>query len=77
MTKVTTKLGTCHVRSDTSHPCPRRAMVETRGVPFCEQCAREQQAYFAIGKMTQELMVDRAKQIPRLPPYEPLVEALN
>ncbi|HZB82568.1 MAG TPA: hypothetical protein VE288_06955 [Rubrobacteraceae bacterium] len=77
MTKVTTKLGTCQVRSETGHPCPRPAVVEIRGVPFCEQCACEQQAYFAIGEMTQELTVDRAKQIPRLPPYEPLVEALN
>jgi hypothetical protein len=29
-------------------------MVEGRGVPFCETCAREQEAYFAIGELTQE-----------------------
>ena len=29
-------------------------MVEIRGIPFCEACAREQEAYFAIGELTQE-----------------------
>ena len=29
-------------------------MVEIRGIPFCEACAREQKAYFAIGELTQE-----------------------
>ena len=53
--KVTTKLGPCHVRSDTGHPCPRRAVVKIRGIPFCERCAREQEAYFAIGEVTQGL----------------------
>jgi len=28
--------------------------VEIRGVPFCEACACEQEAYFAIGELTQE-----------------------
>ena len=28
--------------------------MEIRGVPFCEACAREQEAYFAIGELTQE-----------------------
>jgi hypothetical protein len=28
--------------------------VEIRGIPFCEVCAREQEAYFAIGELTQE-----------------------
>jgi hypothetical protein len=28
--------------------------VEIRGIPFCESCAREQEAYFAIGELTQE-----------------------
>jgi hypothetical protein len=27
-------------------------VVEVRGVPFCEPCAREQEAYFAIGEIT-------------------------
>jgi len=29
-------------------------VVEIRGVPFCEACAREQEVYFAIGELTQE-----------------------
>ncbi len=28
-------------------------MVEIRGLPFCEACAREQEVYFAIGELTQ------------------------
>jgi hypothetical protein len=28
--------------------------VEIRGIPFCEACACEQEAYFAIGELTQE-----------------------
>ena len=33
-------------------PCPNRAVVEIRGIPFCGACAREQEAYFAIGEFT-------------------------
>jgi hypothetical protein len=29
-------------------------VVEIWGIPFCEACAREQEAYFAIGELTQE-----------------------
>jgi hypothetical protein len=29
-------------------------VVEIRGIPFCEACAREQEAYFAIGELTQK-----------------------
>jgi len=29
-------------------------VVEIRAIPFCEACAREQEAYFAIGELTQE-----------------------
>jgi len=29
-------------------------VVEIRGIPYCEECAREQEVYFAIGKLTQE-----------------------
>ena len=54
MTEATTKLGPCQVRSKTDHPCSRQAVVETWGMPFCERCAREQEAYFAIGELTQE-----------------------
>ena len=28
-------------------------MVKIRGVPFCKPCAREQEAYFAIGELTE------------------------
>ncbi len=41
----------CQVRSRTESPCPRRAAVEIRGVGFCGPCAREQEAYFAIGEL--------------------------
>jgi hypothetical protein len=47
-----TKLRLCKVGSKTDHPCPRQAVVEIRGIPFCERCAREQEAYFAIGEMS-------------------------
>jgi hypothetical protein len=29
-------------------------VVEIWGMPFCECCAHEQEAYFAIGELTQE-----------------------
>jgi predicted Fe-S protein YdhL (DUF1289 family) len=46
--------GSCQVRSKTESPCSRRAQVDILGIPFCEACAREQEAYFAIGELTQE-----------------------
>ncbi len=52
MIGATTKLGPCQVRSKTEHPCPHQAVLEIWGIPFCEACAREQEAYFAIGKLT-------------------------
>jgi len=42
------------VRSRTESPCPRRAEVEILSVAFCRPCAREQEAYFAIGELTHE-----------------------
>jgi hypothetical protein len=51
-TEATKKLGLCQVGSKTDRPCPRLAVVEIRGVPFCEQCACEQEAYFAIGELS-------------------------
>ena len=45
-----TKLGPCQVRSKTEHPCPHQAVMKIWGIPFCEPCAREQEAYLAIGK---------------------------
>jgi hypothetical protein len=59
---TTTKLGLCQVRSKTEHPCPHQAVMEFWGIPFCESCAREQETYFAIGKLTmqpQGLVPDR------------------
>ncbi len=52
MTEAPTKLGLCQVRSKTEHPCPHQAVLEIGGIPFCASCAREQEAYFAIGELT-------------------------
>jgi hypothetical protein len=41
----------CQVRSKTESPCPNLAVAEIRGVAFCGPCAREQEAYFAIGEL--------------------------
>ena len=55
LTKATTKQrDACQVRSKTDYPCPYQAVVEIRGIPFCGACARRQDAYFAIGELTQE-----------------------
>jgi hypothetical protein len=62
LTKATTGLGPCRVRSETDRPCLRSAVVEIQGIPFCEPCAREQEAYFEIGELTQPLAIDRTKQ---------------
>ena len=59
----------CQIRSKTESPCPRRAIVEMRGVAFCGPCAREQEAYFAIGEVTQ----DETQGLLR----KPLAEALE
>ena len=44
----------CQVRSGTDDPCCRPTSVRIGGVPFCEPCAREQEAYFAVGELTEE-----------------------
>ena len=67
-TEATKKLGPCQVRSRTDRPCPRRAVVEVRGVPFCEGCLREQEAYFAVGELMQNVQGLR---------NQPLGEALD
>jgi hypothetical protein len=54
LNEATTKLGPCQVRSNTESPCSRRAEVEILGVAFCVPCARQQEAYFSIGELTQE-----------------------
>jgi hypothetical protein len=48
------KPAPCQVRDKTGNPCPRRAEVKILGVAFCGPCAREQEAYFAIGELTEE-----------------------
>jgi hypothetical protein len=54
LAEATTKPGRCQVRSRTESPCARRAEVEILGVAFCGPCARQQEAYFAIGELTHE-----------------------
>jgi hypothetical protein len=54
LTEVTTKLVPCQVGIDAEDPCPRSAEVEILGVAFCRPCARQQEAYFAIGELTHE-----------------------
>jgi FXSXX-COOH protein len=54
LTEATTKPGPCQVRSRTGSPCTRHAEVEILGVALCGPCAREQEAYFTIGELTQE-----------------------
>ena len=66
-----TKPGPCQVRSRTGNPCPRRAEVEILGVAFCGPCARQQEAYFAIGELTQQ--EDEARGFRS----KPLAEALE
>jgi hypothetical protein len=64
------KLGPCQVGSETDSPCPRLAVVEIRGMPFCERCAGKQEAYFAVGELTQE-------EEARVLRDEPLAEVLG
>ena len=54
LSKATKELGACRVRSGTDDPCPRPAAVRIEGVPLCAGCARDQEAYFAIGKLMEE-----------------------
>ena len=54
LTPATTKPGPCQMRSKTESPCLHRAVVELQGMPLCEACAREQEAYFAIGELATE-----------------------
>ena len=60
----------CQVRSKTESPCPNLAILEIRGVPFCGPCAREQEAYFAIGELV-------AREEARAPRGRALAEALG
>jgi hypothetical protein len=58
------------VRSRMDSPCPRTADVEIMGVAFCGPCARQQEAYFAIGELTDD---EEARDLRS----GPLVEALE
>ena len=71
-----TATGRCGVRSGTDSPCLRPAALEIGGVPFCERCAREQEAYFAVGELTQALATNRVEQSQRFRRNEPLVGRL-
>ena len=64
------KQDPCQVRSRTDSPCPRSAEVEILGVAFCGPCARQQEAYFAIGELSQQ---DEARELRS----GPLVKALE
>ena len=54
MPEAMTKPEPCQVRIYTESPCHRSAEVEILGVGFCVPCARQQEAYFAIGELTHE-----------------------
>jgi hypothetical protein len=49
-----TKQVPCQVRIKTESPCPRSTEVVILSVAFCGPCARKQEAYFAIGELTQQ-----------------------
>ena len=53
LSQATTKPGLCQMRSKAESPCLHRAAVNIQGVPLCAGCAREQEAYFAVGELTQ------------------------
>ncbi len=71
-----TVTGRCGVRSGTDNSCLRLAALDIGGVPFCESCAREQEAYFAVGELTQALAANRAEQSQGFRRNEPLVGRL-
>jgi hypothetical protein len=52
----------CQVRSKTESPCPHPAVEEIRGVAFCGPCAREQEAYFAIGEIVAREARERGRR---------------
>ena len=77
MGEAATGLGSCQVRSETESPCLRPAIVEIGGIPFCERCARDQEAYFAVGEITQALTSDRGCQVQSFHRDEQLAEMLR
>ena len=77
MGEAATGLGSCQVRSGTESPCLRPAAVEIGGIPFCKRCARDQEAYFAVGELTQAPTNDRAWQAQSFHRGEQLFETLR
>ncbi len=67
MIKTTSEQEQCKVRSRTDNPCLLLAVVKVSGVPFCEPCAREQEAYFAIGELPEVPDGLREKPLVELP----------
>jgi hypothetical protein len=65
--KTTSEQEQCKVRSRIDNPCLLLAVVKVSGVPFCEPCAREQEAYFAIGELTEVPDGLREKPLVELP----------
>jgi hypothetical protein len=59
LTRTKKQTGPCQVGSETERPCPNRATVEIQGIPFCEKCAREQEAYFEVGRRLTHAREDR------------------
>ena len=68
---IEAKQEPCQVRSRTDSSCPRTAEVKILGVAFCGPCARRQEAYFAIGELTDD--EEEARDLRN----GPLVEALE
>jgi hypothetical protein len=54
LTKAMVDLRRCQVGSGTDRPCRHPAIVKIHGIPFCESCARKQEAYFTIGELTED-----------------------
>ena len=77
MSEAARDLGFCQVRSETDNPCLRPAAVEIGGVPFCERCAHEQEAYFVIGELTQAPTSDRTWRIQSFQRGELLLDTLR
>ena len=72
LSQATTKPGPCQMRSKAESPCLHRAAVNIQGIPLCEGCGREQEAYFAVGELTQGTRSPRSG-----PPGKALDKALD
>lgn len=78
MAEATTRPDACQARGGTDDPCLGFAVVKTFGVAFCESCARDQEAYFAIGELTRSREPDDERERwANDPDDKSLVEALG